>query len=328
MKKEKTTGGELVNVSGQLTEMAQMLGYEGALTVGALEDGIRIYQRRTVEDCLELGKCLLLLKEITPHGEFQQRVELLGMAYRTAARFMQAAAKISQNCHLADLSSRVKSISSILELVTHDDDTLKEIAALDDIDCMSASALRARLRQLESKGAEEAKEERKRANRIQAQLEKSEDLLETLKSAQNLNPEFSLETSIVRQQSALLDGHCAASLALLEEMAQQIETGELGEADFQARFHCLWFSAHAVYARTLLLLEKLRDMGDGFIPESLDDFKAGQFTSAEAASYLNDLHTLRTALDGKQKEVRNSAEEAAPRKAGRPKGSTNKAKGE
>ncbi len=327
MKKERTAVSELVNVSGQLAEMAQQLGYEGALTVGAIEDEIRFYQRQTVEACLELGKRLIVLKELTPHGEFENRLTLLGFEKTKAHRFMKAAGATVKNCNLQLLSERTKTFSTFWEIVISDDDVVENILEWDDIDRMSASELRARLRQLEADGAEEAKAERKRANRIQAQLEHKEDLLETLKSAQNLNPEFSLETNIVRQQSALLDGNCAASLALMEEMAQQIETGELGEADFQARFHCLWFSAHAVHARTLLLLEKLRDMGDGFIPESLDDFKAGQFTSAEAASYLSDLHTLRTALDGKQKEVRNSAEEAAPRKAGRPKGSTNKAKG-
>lgn len=31
------------------TKLAIQLGYDGQLTVGALEDGIRIYQRRTVE---------------------------------------------------------------------------------------------------------------------------------------------------------------------------------------------------------------------------------------------------------------------------------------
>lgn len=48
--------------------IALQLGYEGSLAVGALEDEIRFYQRRTVESLLELGKRLLVLKELTPHG--------------------------------------------------------------------------------------------------------------------------------------------------------------------------------------------------------------------------------------------------------------------
>jgi hypothetical protein len=82
----------LAFVDAQAATLAQQLGYEGVLTVGTLEDEIRFYQRRTVEAILETGKRLLLLKEMTPHGEFAQRVEMLGFSDRTAQRFMQAAA--------------------------------------------------------------------------------------------------------------------------------------------------------------------------------------------------------------------------------------------
>ena len=51
--------------------IATEIGYEGTLTIGALEDEIRFYQRRTVESLLELGKRLLVLRELTPHGEFE-----------------------------------------------------------------------------------------------------------------------------------------------------------------------------------------------------------------------------------------------------------------
>ena len=131
----------------KLTALAVQLGYEGSLTVGALEDEIRFYQRRTVEALLESGKRLLLLKEVTPHGEFAQRVELLGFSERTARRFMQAAAKTSKSANLAVLGTQVKSASAFLELVTHDDDVLENLAELDNIDKMSASQLREALRQ-------------------------------------------------------------------------------------------------------------------------------------------------------------------------------------
>jgi hypothetical protein len=50
---------------------------------------------------------------------------------------------------LAALSSQVKSASAFLELVTHDDDVLENLENLDNIDRMSASELRAALRQAE-----------------------------------------------------------------------------------------------------------------------------------------------------------------------------------
>lgn len=141
----------------QAKELARSVGYEGALTVDALEDGIRFYQRRSVESLLECGKRLLLLREIVPHGHscqigtnpsFDERLEALGFSRRTAYRFMQAAAKAAKSAKLALLSGQMKNTSAFLELVTHDDDAdIERVAALDDIERMSASQLRAALRE-------------------------------------------------------------------------------------------------------------------------------------------------------------------------------------
>lgn len=130
--------------------LAVSLSYDGSLTVGTLEDEIRFYQRRSVEALLECGKRLLLLKELTSHGEFMQRVELLGFGERTARRFMQAAAKVSKSANLAVLSTQVKSASAFLELITHDDGELEALKDMDDIDRMSASELRAALREAQA----------------------------------------------------------------------------------------------------------------------------------------------------------------------------------
>ena len=130
--------------------LATQLGYDGALTVGALADEIRFYQRRTVEAILETGKRLLLLKELTPHGEFSQRAELLGFHIKTAQRFMKAASKTSKSDKLSFLSTQVKSSSAFLELVTHDDDALEVLADMDGVDRMSASQLRTKVREMEA----------------------------------------------------------------------------------------------------------------------------------------------------------------------------------
>lgn len=135
--------------------VAKQLGYQGAMTVGALEDEIRFYQRRTAEACLELGKRLLILKELTPHGEFMNRCELLGFSDRAVNRFMQAAFKFSKVANLANLTEKLSSQSKLLELVTMDDDDLQQLADgetvrglnLDEIDTMTASELKAALRE-------------------------------------------------------------------------------------------------------------------------------------------------------------------------------------
>lgn len=146
---EASARNALAVVEAEVAALALELGYQGALTVGTLEDEIRFYQRRTVEAILETGKRLLLLKKITPHGEFTQRLEMLGFSDRTAQRFMQAAAKTAKSAKLAVLQYEIKSASAFLELVTHDDDVLENLQEMDDIDRLSASQLRERLRQAE-----------------------------------------------------------------------------------------------------------------------------------------------------------------------------------
>jgi hypothetical protein len=145
--------------------VAQQVGYDGPLTVGGVEDGIRFYQRRTAEACVELGKRLLILKELTPHGEFQQRIELLGFSKSTAKRFMQATLKFSKTPNLGLLTGKVQSQSKLLELVMLDDseiealetgDTVRGIT-LDRIETMSVSELKKALR--DAKATADAKDD-------------------------------------------------------------------------------------------------------------------------------------------------------------------------
>lgn len=141
----------VVDFEGQenLIALAQKLGYQGALTVGGIEDEIRFYQQRSVESLLETGKRLLLLKEASPHGEFERRVELLGFSRRTAQRFMQTAQKTGKSATVALLANRVSNQKAFLELITHDDDVIENLAELDGFDRMSASQLREKAREFE-----------------------------------------------------------------------------------------------------------------------------------------------------------------------------------
>lgn len=169
--------------NANITALALQLGYEGSLTVGALEDEIRFYQRRTVEACLELGKRLLILKEITPHGEFTQRIELLGFAERSARRFMQAALKTAKSATVAVLAKLSDHSGKFLELITLDDDELTELTeggsargiTLDNISTMSVTELRKALRDAkadtEAKDALLSKKDQK-LNELDAELTK------------------------------------------------------------------------------------------------------------------------------------------------------------
>lgn len=141
-------------VSENALIVARQVGYDGTITVGALEDEIRFYQRRSVEACIELGKRLLVLKELTPHGEFSQRAELLGFAPRMAQKFMAATLKFAK----ANSNSLLKASgtqSKLLELLILDDGEIEALESgetvrgvtLDKIETMSVSELKKALRE-------------------------------------------------------------------------------------------------------------------------------------------------------------------------------------
>lgn len=170
-------GAEHSLVQANVTALADQLGYDGSLTIGALEDEIRFYQRRSVEAMLAVGTRLLLLREMTPHGQFISRIELLGFSSRTAQRFMQAALKTSKSANLALLSGQVTEAGKFLELVTLDDDDLEALAeggtvaglTLSEYDKMSASEMRATLKARDKVMADQAK----KINDLATQIEKT-----------------------------------------------------------------------------------------------------------------------------------------------------------
>ncbi len=167
--------------------LATQLGYQGALTVGALEDEIRFYQQRTVEECMELGKRLLILKEMTPHGEFNKRVEMLNFTPRMAQKFMSAVLKFSK-ANSSSLLQKVGNQTKLLELVTLDDDEIDVLAeggsigdvSLDAIETMSVRDLKQALR--EAKAAVEANDQDIKAKDliIQKKDQKANELDEKL----------------------------------------------------------------------------------------------------------------------------------------------------
>ncbi|MEQ1917319.1 MAG: hypothetical protein ABL856_11390, partial [Gallionella sp.] len=121
---------ELAAMNAQASDnafaLATQLGYDGSLTVGALEDEIRFYQARSVEAVLELGKRLIILKELTPFGEFEQRAELLGFSKRMYQQFMSATLKFSNTQSTALLKS-AGTQTKLLELLVLDDGEIEAL---------------------------------------------------------------------------------------------------------------------------------------------------------------------------------------------------------
>lgn len=135
--------------------LAVQLGYDGALSVSGLEDEIKFFQRRSVEAVLETGKRLLLLKEITGHGGFMERLSALGIGQALANKLMSATLKFSNSSSTTNLTSLPgMNQTKLLELLVLDESEIEALdqgetvrgMKLDDVDCMSVSELRRALR--------------------------------------------------------------------------------------------------------------------------------------------------------------------------------------
>lgn len=133
--------------------LAKQISYDGPLTVGGAEDRLRQGMRRTITECLEMGKTLLILKELVARGEFMQRVELLGIQPRMAQKFMAATYKFS-NANSNSLLSVAGTQTKMLELLILDDGEIEALESgetvrgltLDKIETMSVSELKKALR--------------------------------------------------------------------------------------------------------------------------------------------------------------------------------------
>lgn len=257
--------------NAQAVALAGRIGYEGELTIGGVEERIRLYQRRTCEDVLELGKALLVLKELCRHGEFQQRVELL-MNYNLAAKFMQAARKFSKSVNLTDLVSKVGTQTKLLELLVLDDDEAAALAggeevrgiALDEIDCLTPSELRARLRQLESGETE-------KASRLARQLNETEKKCEVFERQLNRTQipgdgEFDARTYEVRQEAAALEYGARIHIDDLETLFEQLLNEDAAPQVQVLRLRCVGIAVGALYSRAQALFELLREGMDGDMP--------------------------------------------------------------
>lgn len=136
---------------------------------------------------MELGKRLLILKEMTPHGEFNKRMEMLNFTPRMAQKFMSAVLKFSKT-NSSSLLQKAGNQTKLLELLALDDDDIDVIeqggsigeVSLDTIETMSVRELKAALR--EAKKAVESKDQDLQAKDqvIQKKDQKANELDEKL----------------------------------------------------------------------------------------------------------------------------------------------------
>lgn len=219
----------LDNVNTEISEnaiaVARQVGYDGTLTVGAIEDEIRFYQRRSIEACLELGKRMLVLKELTLHGEFEKRVEMLGFSSRMARKFMSATLKFSNRNSNSVLTS-AGTQTKMLELLVLDDGEIEALESgdsvrgltLDKIETLSVSELKKALREanerIEAKDAV-IKDKSEKINQQSEQLV----LLQTKKQSE---PAPSADQALIDARSNLQITAVNLKMTVASRMMQQI----------------------------------------------------------------------------------------------------------
>ncbi|MBH1632489.1 DUF3102 domain-containing protein [Stenotrophomonas maltophilia] len=168
----------MAQAEAQVKALATTLGYAGALDTDSLWSMVEYRQRRSVEDILEMGRGLLLIKEQTAHGEFQEQIAMRGFNYRTAARLMTVALKFSKS-DTVSLLKAAGTQAKVLELAVLDDEDLQALESgesvagitVDDVERMSASQLRAALR--EARADADAKDQR--INKLSEDLNKEHE---------------------------------------------------------------------------------------------------------------------------------------------------------
>ncbi len=235
MSKDLIPVADIVNTHTQtIVVLATQLSYDGDLSVGALEDGIRLYQRRTIEDLFELGKRLLLLKEQTQHGEFISRVELLGFDKSLARKLMVATLKFSK-VETSPLLKTVKSQSKLLELIVLDDNDIEIIedggsigdVNLDSIETMSVRELKKALR--DAKADIDAKEQviktkDQKANELLAENAKLKSPAQIKERAESEQQQF--EQAAIAKLNAAKDAFLPAFTKFTNDIGGVIDTAD------------------------------------------------------------------------------------------------------
>lgn len=157
-------------------------------------DRARFHMARSAEEALAVGRCLIVMKENEPHGEWLGILGQLGIEPRLAQRMAQASLKFSGAEAPTQLIEAAKSKTKLFELMVLDDEELQVLneggtvagLELDDIDRMSSKELRSALR--------EAREDKKAQGRLMAEKNDridslTSDLEKVKRHVQTLKPD-------------------------------------------------------------------------------------------------------------------------------------------
>lgn len=210
----------------RLAAIDQRFGDELVYDLHRVMQQARFYLQHSADFMLEAGKCLILLKEHEPHGEFLNALQEIGIAPRTAQRMMQAAAKFTgKRKALVGLGK-----TKLIELMVEDDEELDALAegetlagfSLDEIDRMSTRELRDALRnERHDNGINKDK-----LNEKNREIDELDKKLRVMGLAPPAWPRIVDETVI---QSAAACNQALEACDKLDVLREQILTGDLGD---------------------------------------------------------------------------------------------------
>ncbi|EPO8089465.1 DUF3102 domain-containing protein [Pseudomonas aeruginosa] len=221
----------------QVRAVAAQLGYQlpaDCTDPDLIQRDIAANMRRSVEACLEVGRALQVLKAATPHGEFIDRLDSLGLDRKVAVKFMTSAAKFASLGSDSALTRALGNQSKLFEMLVLDDEEIQELELtgrtgelrLDDVATMSVKELRKALR--ESRETLSAKERvmadiTAKNNQLATELAKKPKviLVQPIEEAKQLRQEV---VATAYEVEGTLQGTLRKAFADLEQLAQQ--TGE------------------------------------------------------------------------------------------------------
>ncbi len=217
--------------------IAEQLGYQlpaDCTSPDLIQRDIASNMRRSVEACLEIGRALQVLKAACGHGNFLERIEVLGLERTVAFRFMTAATKFSSLGTNAAVTKVIGNQTKLFEMLVLDDEQIEELEltgqtgelTLDDVATMSVKELRKALREArETVSAKERVMADKDAkiNQLATELAKKPKVIvvQPVEEAKQLRQEV---VATAYEVEGTLQGTLRKAFADLEQLAQQ--TGE------------------------------------------------------------------------------------------------------
>jgi predicted phage tail protein len=138
----------------QLSQVSAQYGDNLPYSYDRVLNECAFFMEQSAKAAIELGRRLILLKEMEGHGRFVAALEQLGISRSAGHRVMQAALKIANVPTSGHLIQAARSQSKVFELMILDTDDLQALdegqtvagITLDDVDRMSVRELRAALR--------------------------------------------------------------------------------------------------------------------------------------------------------------------------------------